>query len=316
MPRKIAQSKSKIRGNAAARAKSSSHARSARPKVSGSWIIGALAGTVAAAAICVWLVLCLLFWQGSWQLLYHPSSAVAQTPASASLAYDTIEFATTGAGATQLSGWWIPAASESRYSRYTVLYLHGQNGNLGQTIPALAQLHEAGVNVFAFDYRGYGQSQFARPSEARWLEDANWALNYLTNTHHIDPRTIVVYGWDLGANLALEFGAAHHQLAGVVTDQPIQEPLAPVFSDARAMLVPAHLLMHDRFNLDFAATELRIPALWFEFDDPQTHNGSSDPAAYRDIKSHKTMVWLAPSPHIEYDQTAAFKRWLDELAPQ
>lgn len=315
MPREKAKSKVNQDSTAASRAKNSSHAQPPLPTVSGRWLLGAIAGAVAAAALCVWLVLCLLFWQGSWQLLYHPSSTIAKTPANAGLTFDPIGFATTGAEVPQLSGWWIPATQDSRYSRYTVLYLHGQNGNLGDTVPALAQLHDAGVNVFAFDYRGYGQSKFARPSEARWFEDAGWALDYLTDTRHIDPHTIVVCGWDLGANLALEFAAAHHELAGVVANAPIKDASAPIFGDARARLVPARLLVRDRYDLDAAATEIQIPVLWFEFDTPSVRPINGEPTAYREITSRKTLVWLAPSPHIEYDRTGALTRWLDDLAP-
>lgn len=314
MPRKIAKSNAKTHGTAVAHAKVSSHARPAPPTVSGRWLLGAIAGVAAAAAVCVWLVLCLLFWQGSWQLLYHPSSAIAKTPASAGLAFDSIGFATTGDGVPQLSGWWIPAASDSRYRRYTVLYLHRQDGNLGNTIQTLSQLHDVGANVFAFDYRGYGQSKFAHPSEAHWLEDAGWALDYLTNTRHIDPHTIVVYGSDLGANLALEFAATHSELAGVAVDSPITDATSSIFGDPRAKLVPAHLLVRDHFNLDAAAEGLRIPALWLEFDTPSQRQSYGEPTAYREIASHKTLVWLVPSSHVDYDQAAAFTRWLDDLA--
>ena len=62
----------------------------------------------------------------------------------------------------------------------------------------------AGLNVFAFDYRGYGQSHFAHPSETRWREDAESALSYLTGTRHIPANAIILVGKDLGANLALE----------------------------------------------------------------------------------------------------------------
>jgi hypothetical protein len=314
MPRKIVQSKVKTHRTAAAHARASSHARSAPPTVSGRWILGALAGVVAAAAVCVWLVLCLLFWQGSWQLLYHPTSAVAKTPASAGLAFDPIGFATTGDGVPQLSGWWIPAAPGSRYSHYTVLYLHGQDGNVGDTIPALALLHDAGVNVFAFDYRGYGQSKFDRPSEARWLEDADSALDYLTATRHIDPDAIVVCGKDLGANLALEFAAAHKELAGVVADSPIADATLPIFSDGRAKLVPAHLLVRDRFEPNAAGKALQIPALWIEIDSPAARHGFNDePQAYRAITRRKTLVWLNPAVNADKDFTEALTRWLDGL---
>ena len=315
MAREKTKSKTKTHGAAAGRATNSSHARPAPPTVSGRWLLSAVAGVVAAAALCVWLVLCLLFWQGSWQLLYHPSSTLARTPSSAGVAFDSIGFAATGDGVARLSGWWIAAAADSRYKRFTVLYLHGQDGNLGDAAPALAQLHDAGVNVLAFDYRGYGQSKFARPSEADWLEDAGWAIDYLTDTRHIDPRSIIVYGKDLGADLALEIADAHHELAGVVADSPMVDATRVIFGDARAELVPAHLLVRDRYDLNAAATGLRTPALWIEMDLPEARHGFNDePAAYRAIAGAKTLVWLNPQKNAASDRTAAFKRWLDGLS--
>ena len=163
----------------------------------------------------------------------------------------------------RLTGWWIPAAPDARESRYTFLYLHSQDGDLGDAVDHLAELHAAGVNVFAFDYRGYGQSEFGHPSEARWREDAGSALQYLTATRHIDPGTIVLDGSNLGADLALEVAAAHSELAGVVLESPIEDPMSAIFNDARATLVPAHLLVGDRYDLNAPAAALRIPSLWF-----------------------------------------------------
>jgi len=313
MPQKTAQSKAKTHDTARARAENTSHLRTAPPTVSGRWLLSAIAGVMTSAALCVWLVLCLLFWQGSWQLLYHPSSTVAKTPASAGLPFDPISFATTGAGTPQLTGWWIPAAQDSRYSRYTVLYLHGQDGNLDNAVSTVAELHKEGVNVFAFDYRGYGQSKFARPSEAHWAEDANWALDYLTNTRHIDPKNIVVYGKFLGANLALEVAAAHSELAGVVVKWTYPDPAAIIFGDSRARLVPAHLLVRDRYDIVAAGRQIRVPTLWFEFDIPPSHQAFGEPAAYHEISSRKTLVWLTKSHNSDSDLSADFTRWLDDV---
>ena len=60
----------------------------APPTVSGRWLLSAFAIVIPSAAFCAWAVLCLLFWQGSWQLLYHPTAAIARTPASGGLAFD------------------------------------------------------------------------------------------------------------------------------------------------------------------------------------------------------------------------------------
>lgn len=283
--------------------------------VSAGWLLWALGAVLAAAILCAWGTLCLLFWQGSWQLLYHPSAAIARTPAAVGLPFDPIGFAPTDAGQPQLAGWWIPAASGARFSRYTVLYLHSQDGNLSDAVDHLAQLHAAGVNVFAFDYRAYGRSQFMRPSEKHWVEDASRALQYLTTTRHIAMNTIVLVGNNLGANLALEFAASHSQLVGVVLESPLEDPTGAIFNDARARLVPAHLLMRDRYDTDPAATSLRIPSLWFvTVSGASVHGPAEGPAAFQAVSARKMLVWLPSGEKAGSAFTDTLARWLDDVA--
>lgn len=286
----------------------------AHPQVSGRWLLGALAIVIAAASLCAWGALCLLFWQGGWQLLYHPSAAVVRTPASGGMAFDSVAFAATEAGTARLKGWWIPAAPAAHFGRLTVLYLHGQDGNVGDTVEALARLHAAGVNVLAFDYRGYGQSQFARPSEALWRQDAEWALEYLTGTRHVDAGTIVVDGADLGANLALELAAAHPSLAGVVLDAPLENPVSALTNDTRARMVPVRLLIPDRYDLNEPAAALRIPLLWFDWSNPTVKGGlPEEPEAYGKVTAHKMLVWMKASASAGKQYEDALARWLDGL---
>jgi len=287
------------------------------PQVSGRWLLLALSGTLVAAALCAWLALCLLYWQGNWQLLYHPSAALTRTPASAGLAFDSIGFATTPAGVPRLNGWWIPASPDAPDSRYTVLYLHDKDGNLSGTVDQLAPLHEAGVNVFAFDYRGYGQSLFAHPSEKRWLQDAEWAFQYLIATRHVDPHSLLVDGRGLGANLAVEFAAAHPGLAGVVAEAPSPDATRPLFDDARARMVPAHWLARDRWDLAAAAAALHVPSLWFLPFPSQTNDGTPahNPAFFEKISAPKMFVWLPPGRTTTANFSQEFSRWLNSLAP-
>lgn len=288
---------------------------SAPALISGHWLLSAVIGTIAAAALCAWGVLCLLFWQGSWQLLYHPSATISRTPASLGLGFDPVAFAVSDEGQPRLAGWWIPALPNAAPSRYTILFLHGQTGNLGDTVDALARLHSAGLNVLAFDYRGYGKSQFARPSEAHWRQDAEWALAYLTGTRHIPADTIVVDGQDLGANLAIELAAAHPEFGGVILESPLPSPMDPIFNDARARLVPGRLLVSDRYDLNAAASRLRIPALWFEWNARDGTTGmNQEPAAYGKIPGHKTLVWLNPQVNGNQDFAGGVTLWLDTLA--
>jgi pimeloyl-ACP methyl ester carboxylesterase len=281
------------------------------PTVSGRWLLAAVAIVIPAAAFCAWSVLCLLFWQGSWQLLYHPSSAVTRTPGSIGLAFDPVGFATTDTGAPRLQGWWIPFGPSARY---TVLYLHGQNGNIVDTLDDLTRLHSAKVNVLAFDYRGYGQSQFVHPSEARWRQDADWALQYLTGTRHIDPHTIVLDGSALGANLALEVAATHPELAGVVLESPLDAPVNAIFSDPRAHLVPARLLVGDRFDTKSSAKTLQVPSLWFYRTwAPGILGMQEKPEAFQMVTSARNLVWLTANRDRNADFSNLFSRWLSDL---
>ena len=279
--------------------------------VSGRWLLAAVCIAVVAAAACGWLVLCLLFWQGSWELLYHPSADIEKTPASVELAFDRVAFAVTDTGVPQLKGWWIPAAQQAGQRRLTVVYLHRQDGNIGNTVDAVARLHAAGVNVLDFDYRGYGESQFARPSEAHLRQDAESAIDYLTGTRQIDIRTIVLEGDSLGANLALEVAAEHPELAGVIVDSPMTDPMAAIFNDARARMVPARLLMRDRYDPVSAAGAVHVPVLWFERADAAT--AAHEPLAYEKLATQKVLVWVNPAGDAYKQTQDALSRWLDEL---
>jgi pimeloyl-ACP methyl ester carboxylesterase len=173
----------------------------------------------------------------------------------------------------------------------------------------------ASVNVLDFDYRGYGESQFARPSDANWRQDAKWALDYLTGTRQIDAGSIVLYGAGLGANLAFEIAAEHPELAGVIVDSPMADPMSAIFNDARARMVPARLLVRDRYDMARAAGAVRIPVLWFEPTAATEPAGATEePQAYKKVVSHKMLVWVDPAGD-RYKQTEdALSRWLDELA--
>ena len=275
--------------------------------VSVRWLLGAAATAVIAAVLCGWLTLCFLYWTGNWQLLYHPTTAITRTPATAGLPYEPVKFAATETGTTRLTGWWIPAISAPA-ARLTVLYLHGPDGNLSDTVDLTAALHYQHLNVFAIDYRGYGQSQplheAGHPNEKQLRQDAEWALTWLTLTRHVPAKNIVVCGTGLGAILATELAADHSELAGVILDQPPQDAMAPVFSDSRSRLVPTHWLIKDRYDLTAAASTIKTPSLWV---------ASNIPEAYRAVTGQKTALALRGSILSDAAFGPELRRWLDDL---
>jgi len=136
-------------------------------------------------------------------LLYFPSRTIAQTPASAGLAYRDLEFATTDG--ERLHGWWVQRRAPALGH---VLLCHGNAGNVGDRVLHAAVLTAVGFDVLLFDYRGYGHSS-GRPGEEGTYRDARAARACLLRQAEVDPARVWYLGESLGAAIALELAIAH-----------------------------------------------------------------------------------------------------------
>lgn len=262
--------------------------------VSGRWLAGALGLVLVAAVLSVYGTLAMLFYQGQWQLVLHPAKAITATPETK---FDEIHFDYTETGVAQLDGWWIPAEPNTRWSGSTILYLHGGAGSLSNCVGSLAALHALGINAFAFDYRGYGRSAGPHPEEARMAADADAAWRYLTDTRHLDPKTIVFYGTGTGASLAAEL-AARHLPAAVILDGPSETAWKTVRADARARILPRGLLLTERFDPAAALETLAVPKLFLDQDGAkprtaQLYQLAASPKQYFEVKPGAYQATLA-----------------------
>jgi pimeloyl-ACP methyl ester carboxylesterase len=243
------------------------HLREPVPQVSGAWLLRWFLIAVLAAGACGYLTMCLLFYQGQWQLVFHPSRSITTTPASLGVGFDDVRFDYTETGVAQLDGWWIPAPGTSARQPWTVLFLHDGRGSLSDSAAQLKGLHSLGVNLFAIDYRGFGQSLNTHPSEQGVYQDADAAIAYLTQVRHADPQSIVVYGVGLGAVIAAETARRHPEMAGLVLENPSAPALALVERDPRTRLLPVRWLFRDRFELEPKLRGLVVPTLMLRGND-------------------------------------------------
>jgi pimeloyl-ACP methyl ester carboxylesterase len=152
---------------------------------------------------------------------------------------------------------------DSAPRRPWAIYFHGNAGLLGSrgNIARYRLLREAGFNVLAVEYRGYGASLNAgSPSEAGIQADAKAAWDYLTRTLSIDARRIIVYGWSLGSGPAMYLAAAMRP-GGVVTEGAFTS--LPDVGAALYPWVPVRLVMRNRFDNIARARTLGVP--WIVF---------------------------------------------------
>jgi uncharacterized protein len=107
-----------------------------------------------------------------------------------------------------LQFWWLPAAEPNAPA---LLYLHGTFRNLYRNHPKIEALRQAGFNVLAVDYRGWGDSTPMVPSEATILADADTAWGELVRRQP-DPRQRVIFGHSMGGGVAINLASRKHYL--------------------------------------------------------------------------------------------------------
>jgi len=96
-----------------------------------------------------------------------------------------------------LNGWYY----KNPTAKVTVLFSHGNGGNVSVRADLVELLLKAGASVFIYDYEGYGESA-GKPTVDGICEDGVGAYNYLTNVQKVRPESLVLYGESLGAAVA------------------------------------------------------------------------------------------------------------------
>lgn len=134
-------------------------------------------------------------------LIYYPDKKIAQTPADRGLDFKSISL--TRSDGMQLAAWWIPATE----GRGTVLFCHGNAGNISNRLESITVFHHLKLHVLIFDYSGYGRSS-GSPSERDTYRDVEAAWQHLRN-QHIEPSRIIVFGRSLGGAIATWLAHEH-----------------------------------------------------------------------------------------------------------
>ena len=128
--------------------------------------------------------------------LYFPMARHEATPASVGLAYEEVRFSATDG--TSLYGWLVPGRNDAP----VVLFCMGNAGNISHRLQTLQLLHDLGVAVFIYDYRGYGQSQ-GTAGETGLYHDAAGAMALLRERGWPAER-VIIFGRSLGAAVGME----------------------------------------------------------------------------------------------------------------
>jgi len=164
-----------------------------------------------------------------------------------------------GGGLQHLQGWWIPSA---RPAAKTILYLHGNDGNVSTSVGEVTPLRELGYSVFLVDYRGFGESGGSLPSEATVYEDAQYAWSYLVQDRGVPPAELYIYGHSLGGAVAIELARRHPEAAGLIVESSFTSIYDMSQLDRRFKLLPVKRFLNQRFESAEKVGGLRLPTLF------------------------------------------------------
>ena len=181
-------------------------------------------------------------------------------------------------------------------ARGTLLYLHGNGGNIGDRLDRIAVFRRLGLNTLIIDYRGYGASS-GEPSEAGTYRDALAAWDHLTRVRGESPERIVVFGESLGGAIAAWLAARRPAAALVVyasfTSAPdLARSLYPIF--------PAAWLTRFRYDTRAALGRVAAPVLILHSPDDEIVPFSHGEALLAAARGPKKLVELRGG-HLDAD---------------
>mmetsp|Transcript_33982 Transcript_33982/g.79482 ORF Transcript_33982/g.79482 Transcript_33982/m.79482 type:complete len:259 (-) Transcript_33982:270-1046(-) len=115
----------------------------------------------------------------------------------------------------------IPAFFIDRDAKFTLLFSHANAEDLGMIIQYFREVsHILEVNIFAYEYTGYGMST-GEPSEAAIYADIEAAYKYLRDIIGIPWHEIVLYGRSIGSGPSIHLASTTAVRAIVLQSPPL-----------------------------------------------------------------------------------------------
>jgi hypothetical protein len=233
-----------------------------------------------------------------------PSREVGMTPARIGLEFESVTLS--AEDGVKLDGWFLPHASP----RATLLFFHGNAGNISHRLESLKLLHDLGLSLLIFDYRGYGRSQ-GKPSEAGIYRDAEAAWRYLTETRRIPPERILLLGRSFGGAVA-GYLAAKQPALGLVLESTFSS--APEMAGELYPWLPTRWLTHFEYNTRARLAHIRMPLMVIHSRQDDIIPFSQGEALYADGLSPKRFLELNGSHNNGVlDNTERYRHGLDDF---
>ncbi|HEY3012491.1 MAG TPA: alpha/beta hydrolase [Gemmatimonadales bacterium] len=242
---------------------------------------------IVALAVVVYVGILVLLRLNESRLVYFPGPqrSLIPPPARLNLPVQRVDIPTED-GVT-LAGWVIPAEPKTGF---WLLICHGNAGNLSEFDRPVhyAGLRRLGLNLLAFDYRGYGESGGV-PSEPGLYRDAQAAYRYLREKERVPPDRIILFGHSLGSAVAIDL-VSRVPAAGLI----VEGALTSVVERGQELYpyLPVRWIAASRFRSIEKISRVGIPKLFLHASGDEVIPLAHSRRLYEAAPPPKTLVEL------------------------
>jgi pimeloyl-ACP methyl ester carboxylesterase len=189
------------------------------------------------------VLLRVLLWNFEQRMTFAPTSEwVAELP-------DTATEMTIG---EHISAAWFPVPD----ANFTIVYCHGNGGNISHRFAMAKHFQEMGWPVLLFDYRGYGKSTGGPPSEEKIFEDTQAVVSHAIDIH---GGPIILYGRSLGTVAAIHHSYSNRDSRrGLILDSPLLSAKAMAEEMGLGWFSP---LIHQKLDNEMRLPQVLAPTL-------------------------------------------------------
>lgn len=245
-------------------------------------------------------LVCACMWGIQRQLLYLPQTDIRPPSQYGLNGFTDVRFDSSD-GMT-LQAW----HHKARDGYPTLIYFHGNGGNLGSRVHYFHFLKEAGFGLLALSYRGYGESQ-GSPSEQGFYKDARAAIAYAADTLAISPGQMIFYGESLGTGVAVQMSTEYKSGAVV-----LQSPYTSIVELGQYYYpwLPVSLLLMDRFDSIGKIANAQAPILLMHGEKDTVVPVRYGRALFNAAPEPKQAFYMPESDHVRLDFPAQVKALL------
>ena len=202
------------------------------------------------SAIVIYLILLTLIYINQRKLLYLPSeNNYLDDPIN----FTYNEFFIEVDKDIKIKSWLI----EKDLKKYkTILFLHGNAGNLFNRSYKLNRLNELNLNVLIISWRSFSGNP-GKPNETNLYGDAKKAVKWL-NERGVETKNIILYGESLGTGVAVEIGQTN-KFNSII----LESPYTSMIKAAKIYYpyLPVKFLLKDKYDSEKKIKNIKTPIL-------------------------------------------------------